>query len=171
MKTRTRLLAVSAALGAAALAATPVAAQTYDVDAYVFVNASIHSTGTISLLGQTVTWSINLSAFVCAAVSLDNADPLLPEVGVCAGVGNGSFTQIACGTGTLSGSVNPSSGGDTDTLNLNGVIVSGLALFTGSSARGGQVVGVAEIVPTAGQSCATGMSDLLATGTLAVVGG
>ena len=170
MKTRTRLAAVAASLGAATLAATPVAAQTYDVDAYVFVNASVHSSGSITLLGQTVTWSINLSAFVCASVSLDNADPIIPEIGVCAGIGNGTYNNIVCGTGTFAGTLDATeSAGETDTMNLGGTMVSGLAVFNGTSG-GSRVVGVADLVPAPGQDCVNGISELMATGTLALAG-
>jgi hypothetical protein len=169
MKFRTSLVAATAALSAAALAATPAAAQVYDVDAYVFVNAGIHSNGAITLLGQTVTWSINLNAFVCAAVSLDNNDPIIPEVAVCAGVGTGTYTQIACGTGSVVGTLSASSAGDTDSIAFTAQIVSGLAVLSGSTASGARVVGVAQLLPAAGQSCVTGMTDLTATGALAVV--
>jgi hypothetical protein len=164
MKVRTRLLSLAAALGAATIAATPVAAQTYDVDAYVYVNASVSSTGSITVLGQTVTWNISISAFVCAFVSLDNADPIIPEVGVCAGVGSANYVQVVCGTGMLSGTMDMSNGGDHDLITFTGPMVNWLATFTGTTSSGAPVTGMAHFIPSPGQSCATGITSLTATG-------
>jgi hypothetical protein len=160
MKVRTRLLSLAAALGAATVAATPVAAQTYDVDAYVYVNASVNSSGSITVAGQTVTWTISVSAFVCASFSLDNADPIIPEVGVCAGVGSAQYVQTVCGTGSLSGTMDIND----DHINFTGNMVNWLAVFTGTTGSGSVVTGIAQFTPGVGQTCATGISNLTATG-------
>src|SRR5947209_6031768 len=105
MNVRTRLLGVAAVLGAATMAATPLVAQaTYDIDAYVFVNVPINSTGTVTVGPVTVSWSINIPVTACSYFSLDDSDPIIPEAGIagsgCTGTGVWTYAQVACGNGT-----------------------------------------------------------------------
>jgi hypothetical protein len=166
MKHRARLAGVLAGLAATALAASPASAQTYDFDGYNYVFVPIHSTGSITVANVTVWWDINLDTTLCASYSLDNADPVIPEIGLCVGIGRLLYTQIVCGTGTLGGTVTMTeAGGDTDAMTVSGTMLNWIAVFTGTTSAGETVTGTAVITPAAGQNCATGITDLNGTGT------
>ncbi|HXA30538.1 MAG TPA: hypothetical protein VN193_17535 [Candidatus Angelobacter sp.] len=175
MKVRTRLLAVAASLGAAAVAATPLVAQaTYDIDAYVFVNVPVNSNGSVTVGPVTVTWTISIPVTACSYFSLDDADPIIPEAGIagggCTGTGVWTYAQIGCGTGTLTGNMTMTDGGDTRSLTVTGLMTGFGATLAGTTSGLGVVTGHIQLVPNGTQTCVSGITGFTADGNLALAG-
>jgi len=167
MKFRIRLASLLAGLAATTLGLMPVAATTYDVDAYVYEAATVQSSGSISALGVTVTWNINITATICLWASADDQDPLTSpvEVGFCSGILNMVYHQTVCGTGNFdSGSGTLTSGdGSTDTITtLTGTMSNWVAVFNGMTSTGIPVTGRATFVPTG--ACGVNLTQLRAGG-------
>lgn len=169
MKVRARLLSATVvALSAAALAVSPAGAQTYDVDNYTAVNVPVNISGTIMVGPVRVTYSIVANATACTYFSADSNDNLgVPEAGIAGSgcpSGGGTYSQVVCGTGLLSGSMDfTSPTGDTDSFTYSGVVVDGLFVVDETIPRKGVAVG--EVVPALGQTCASGITQLSLTGT------
>jgi hypothetical protein len=175
MKLRTRLLAVAASVGAAAVAATPLVAQaTYDIDAYVFVNVPINSTGTVTVGPVTVTWTISIPVTACSYFSLDDADPIIPEAGIagsgCSGTGVWTYAQVGCGTGTLTGNMTMVDGGSQRSFTMTGLVTGFAATVAGTTSGLGVVTGHIQLVPSGTQTCVSGITGFTADGNLTLAG-
>src|SRR5260221_2052629 len=168
MKVRARLLSATVmALSAAALVVSPAGAQLYDVDNYSAVNVPVNIGGTITVGPVMVTYSIVANATACTYFSADSNDNGVPEAGLAGSgcpSGGGTYSQIACGTGTLNGFMNfTSPTGDMDSFTYSGAVVAGLFVVSGTIPRTGVALGL--VIPALGQTCAGGITQLSLTGT------
>ena len=158
---RLRMRLAGGAMAVAALAASgPLTAQAYDVDATVAI-IPFTFTQVVNVLGiVVVTVTVNSPASVCTYFSADNADPGgTPEAGVagvCPAAGFGTMTLAGCSSGTWSGNLSISRGGDTDSYTYSGAVVAGLAVLEGTSGSGGPMLGLGTLIPNG--NCVTGLS-------------
>jgi hypothetical protein len=172
MKLRTGLLGLAAALGAATLASSPVAAAMVDIDAYAWVNVPVSSSGSVTVGPVTVTWTISIPITACSYFSYDGADGLVPEAGIagsCSGSGVLTYTG-ACGNGILTGMLNIQDGGGSRSVTLTGVMTGFVGTLAGTTNGTGVATGQLAMTPQVGQTCASGITNFTSTGSLSLAG-
>ncbi len=153
MKTRMKFAAsFGAILAAGAIAVTPAFASDGDADAAAYVGATTSLTP-VQLVGGSGGYSF--SSIVCAGVSSD------VDAGLCTLTSTGSYVNIVCGTGTVSGSVTTGEpDGASDTAGISIIFVAGVGVATTTS--GGTGGGVAILLDTQpstdGSHCSNGFN-------------
>ena len=155
------LVSLAAAVLAATAGLQPATAQVDndDLDVYAFTgNATLSS---VSIVGGS--GSFSFSATTCDGLSTDDDTDEL-HVGSCSLTASGTYTNVVCGTGLLSGSGewdenDMQRGDDAYTIDsFTAVLVAGIGVLEGSAhehpgindgeAENGTVVGVFVVAPT-----------------------
>jgi len=178
MKLKSKLLGIVGGITCiAGLSILPASAQSVDVDATVFAGATGSLSPAVPLTGGSGTFSFSSTACLGASVAV-NADggDNDAEVGLCLIVSTGSYSNIACGTGNVTGTSTVTSttvivsldGGENGSVNYSILFVAGVGVLTGTANDGDTTVGVVDIVPTGG-NCVTGVTQFNAQGAAASV--
>jgi hypothetical protein len=122
MRLKTRLATV--AIAAAALTVTaclPASADgTTGAASYI---AQTTSMTPVQLVGGSGVYSY--ASTVCADVNLT------PQAGVCSAASGGTYTNIVCGTGTMSGTQTVTVAGNSVTVSYNITYMAGVGIITG----------------------------------------
>jgi hypothetical protein len=180
MRIRSKLLGTATALVAGAVVSlwgtVGVTAQELPAgfDAAVFTGAAGGITPPVQTVGGTGTYSFSGSCTVAVGDSEVGGAPEVPSS--CTITSTGSFTNVVCGTGLVTGSATINEGApDPSTISANytivfvgsvGVVVS-TSVTESDSPPPAAAAGVVQILPTTG-NCVTPVSQFAVSGVLAL---
>jgi hypothetical protein len=158
----TAVLSSMLAVGAVALTPLACTAADGDSDAVGFVAQSTSLTPVQVVGGSGLFQFATTFGFGSTCMGVSSDEPASANF-ACSISASGSYTSIACGTGTLSGSASVSESGDgqSDSVSFAITLVGGVGVITGGA------TGVALIVPTGAATPPACMTSFTIAGVVA----